>query len=94
MFENVYLNGNNFLDLERVWFFKMIKFGIVNRGDRICWKSIMSISFVGSNISGVSYYFFYFLEVSDDIVDLNNDFEFFFVVILGVYGVGKKMLKI
>lgn len=33
------------------------------------------------------------MEASDDIVDLNNDPEFFSVAILGAHGVGKKTLK-
>lgn len=91
--ENVYLNGINSLDLERVRSFKMTKSGIVNRGDRIRRKSTTSISSAGSNISGASYHSSHPLEASDDIVDLNNDPEFFSVAILGAHGVGKKTLK-
>lgn len=91
--ENVYLNGNNSLDLERVRSFKMTKSGIVNRGDRIRRKSTTSISSAGSNISGASYHSSHPLEASDDINDLNNDPEFFSVAILGAHGVGKKTLK-
>ena len=91
--ENVYLNGDNPLDLERVRSFRMTKSGIVNRGDRIRRKSTTSISSAGSNVSGASYHSSHPLEISDDIGDLNNDPEFFSVAILGAHGVGKKTLK-
>ncbi|XP_061197288.1 GTP-binding protein RAD-like [Saccostrea echinata] len=92
--ENVYLNGDNSLDLERVRSFRMTKSGIVNRGDRIRRKSTTSISSAGSNVSGASYQDVtapHPLEISDG--EMNSDPECFSVAILGAQGVGKKTLK-